>query len=248
MLEILYEDKDVIVAVKPAGMESQSSRSFEPDMVSEIRGHIRDVSPAGGEPYVGVVHRLDKPVSGIMVYARNRAAAAALSAQAGGTGMKKTYRAVVCGIPGEPQGRFVDYLRKIPGKNMSETAAGGTKDARRAELFYRVLDSIRPGREEGDAPLTLVEIGLVTGRHHQIRVQFAAHGLPLWGDRRYNPAFAAASGGGRPQEAQRYSSLALCACGLSFEHPSAGRRMDFSVEPRGGAFGLFHFSGDGKHT
>ena len=114
MLKVLYEDQELLVAVKPAGMESQAARRFEPDMVSAIRNHLvmnKSCTP-GQAPYVGVIHRLDKPVGGIMVYAKNKKAAAALSKQVQEHKLQKTYRAVVCGKPVDNVGNFVDYLLK----------------------------------------------------------------------------------------------------------------------------------------
>ena len=110
MVEILYEDKDIIVVKKPAGMEAQSSSSFAPDMVSEIKKHIHNSYPMKGEPYVGVIHRLDKPVGGIMVYAKNKKAAASLSRQVQDGSVRKIYLAVVCGRTVDNVENFVDYL------------------------------------------------------------------------------------------------------------------------------------------
>lgn len=223
-LEVFYEDESLIVVRKPAGLESQAVSRFEPDMVSRIRNHI-GLSSAGGEPYVGVVHRLDKPVSGLMVYARTPKAAAALSAQIRRGQLKKTYTAVVCGKPADKAGVFVDYLLKEKGKNRSVPAGPGTPGAKRAELRYRVSGEA-DGRPEYAGPLALVEIDLRTGRHHQIRVQFASRGWPLWGDRKYNPNPC-----GR--------ELALCASGLSFRHPATGGTMTFSAAPEGEVFARF---------
>lgn len=226
MLEVLYEDKEVIVVKKPVGMESQSSSSFAPDMVSQIKKHIHSQYPQSGEPYVGVIHRLDKPVGGVMVYARTKRAAAALSEQVRSRKMRKVYKAVVCGRIVDNVDNFVDYLLKDKGKNVSKVVEKGTIGAKRAELRYWVADRI-----EEPEPLSLVEVELSTGRHHQIRVQFAGHGLPLWGDNRYNPEFA---GGKRPGE-----SLALWAWKLTFVHPSTGKAMTFETEPEGSVFGRF---------
>ena len=99
MLTVLYEDRDIIVVEKPVGMESQVSGGFAPDMVSEIKKHINRLCPTGQEPYVGVIHRLDKPVGGVMVYAKTKKAAAALSKQVQANEMHKKYNAVVCGKP-----------------------------------------------------------------------------------------------------------------------------------------------------
>lgn len=228
MVEILYEDKDIIVVKKPAGMEAQSSSSFAPDMVSEIKKHIHNLYPDKGEPYVGVIHRLDKPVGGIMVYAKNKKAAASLSRQVQDGSVRKIYLAVVCGRTVDNVENFVDYLLKDSKKNMSKIVEKGTTGAKRAELRYRVVD-----KTEAPQPLALVEVELFTGRHHQIRVQFAGHGLPLWGDRRYNPAFAAGEKG------QQGESVALYASRLSFVHPSTGRHVVFQAEPQGEIFRRF---------
>ncbi|MCI8515736.1 MAG: RluA family pseudouridine synthase [Hungatella sp.] len=228
MLEVLYEDQDVIVVKKPVGMESQSAASFVPDMVSEIKRHIHSRYPQNGEAYVGVIHRLDKPVGGVMVYAKTKKAAASLSRQVQDGRMRKMYMAVVCGRTVDNVDNFVDYLLKDGRENRSKIVEKGTNGAKRAELKYRVVD-----RREDPCPLLLVKIELLTGRHHQIRVQFAGHGLPVWGDRRYNPDFSGRSGEGRQ------GSVALYAFRLSFVHPSGGDTMTFEVRPKGEAFDLF---------
>ena len=138
------------------------------------------------------------------------------------------YLAVVCGRTVDNVENFVDYLLKDSKKNMSKIVEKGTTGAKRAELRYRVVD-----KTEAPQPLALVEVELFTGRHHQIRVQFAGHGLPLWGDRRYNPAFAAGEKG------QQGESVALYASRLSFVHPSTGRHVVFQAEPQGELFRRF---------
>lgn len=222
MLKVLYEDKDIIVTVKPAGVESQAARRFEKDMVSEIKKHevINKLYTPGKEPYVGVIHRLDKPVSGVMVYAKSKNAAAVLSKQVQEHGMEKIYEAVVCGKPVENVDKFVDYLKKVVDGNYSQVVEKGITDAKRAELSYEVIKTVKTDK----GPLTWVKIRLLTGRHHQIRVQFSHHGLPLYGDNRYNPACG-------PGE-----KLALCAVSLAFVHPISGKRLQFSIEASGGAF------------
>ena len=227
-LNILYEDKELLVAEKPEGMESQSAKSFEPDMVSEIKKHLSgsSLSPKQGGPYVGVIHRLDKPVGGVMVYAKTKMAAQALSKQVSGHEMEKIYYGVVCGQPVENSGIYVDYLRKDENSNSSTIVAPGIKDAKRAELAYQVLNV----KEEGEARYSLLEIRLKTGRHHQIRVQMAGHGTPLLGDRKYNPGFDQKDFGG---------SVALFAGSLSFFHPVTGEKLTFSLKPCGKAFERF---------
>lgn len=197
MLDILYEDKDILVVVKPAGVESQTSRRLEPDMVSEIKNYLHrkvqetkklstglspKASTAPVDPYVGVIHRLDKPVRGVMVYAKNLKAAAHLSRQVQEGKLEKIYQALVCGKPVDNVGKYVDYLLKDGKTNTSRIVDKSVAGAKRAELEYQILEK----KEQEDGTVrSLVEIHLHTGRHHQIRVQFAAHGTPLMGDTKY---------------------------------------------------------------
>ena len=254
MVPILYEDNDIIVVRKPAGLESQSSRGFAPDMVSEIRRylhHPQDIHnhPQGVStnqpPYVGVIHRLDKPVEGIMVYALNQKSAAALSAALQAGGMEKSYLAVVCGKPVDKEGMYVDYLRHYRENNTSKIVDKSDRNGRKAMLNYRVLEVIHNPLDQ-DQTLSLIDIELLTGRHHQIRVQFAEHNTPLYGDERYggglstlSTADGADSGKGRSSRQSFRPSLGLCACRLAFLHPSTGERMEFAITPSGGAFAWF---------
>lgn len=194
MLNLLYEDEEILVVWKPVGVESQSGRGFDADMVSEIQRYLSTKKPVDKhnlstkpvEPYVGVIHRLDKPVSGVMVYAKTKTAAAALSKQVVEGKMHKKYLTVLCGKPVDNVEKYVDYLLKDEKENTSRIVDMGTKGGKRAELICRTLESktVEPYGE-----LTLAEIELLTGRHHQIRVQMSGHGLPIWGDNRYNPKF-----------------------------------------------------------
>ena len=241
MLSVLYEDSDILVAVKPAGVESQSARGFAKDMVSEIRRYLTiqarnpqnihkltTLSSKGQgknqPPYVGVIHRLDKPVSGVMVYAKTKEAAAFLSKEVQAHRVTKIYHAVICGKPVDNVGNFVDKLSMNRENNYSRIVDNSDPEGKTAELSYRVIGE---NKEKG---LTLVEIHLKTGRHHQIRVQFAGHGLPLWGDAKYNPAVSMEGGKG---------PLALAAVSLSFTHPVTKEPVTFSMKPQGGAFRLF---------
>ena len=226
MLKVLYEDQDIIVVVKPAGVESQAAKKFAPDMISEIKKHmvINKLCTPGKEPYVAVIHRLDKPVSGVMVYAKTKKAAAALSEQVQNRKMDKFYEAVLCGKPVNIVDNFVDYLIKSVDGNYSQIVDKGENESKRAELSYELLKTV----ETENGVLSHVRIHLLTGRHHQIRVQFSGHGLPLYGDGRYNPMFTG-----------KRDPLALCAVSLAFDHPTTGKRMEFSMKPSGGAFRYF---------
>ena len=196
-MKILYEDSDILVVKKPAGIESQSSRGLEADMVSMIKNYLYRSQRQGKEPYVGVIHRLDKPVGGILVYAKTPKAAKDLSSQIQEGKMEKKYMAVVCGKPEQEQGNYIDYLLKDGKTNTSRIVPEKTQGAKRAELFYEI---IKQG-QKNEMDLFLISILLKTGRHHQIRVQFAGHGTPLFGDRKY---------GGEGRE------LALFACQYLF--------------------------------
>ena len=176
MLDILYEDKDILVVVKPAGVESQTSRRLEPDMVSEIKNYLHrkvqetkklstglspKASTAPVDPYVGVIPRLDKPVRGVMVYAKNLKAAAHLSRQVQEGKLEKIYQALVCGKPVDNVGKYVDYLLKDGKTNTSRIVDKSVAGAKRAELEYQILEK----KEQEDGTVrSLVEIHLHTGR------------------------------------------------------------------------------------
>lgn len=213
-LNTLYEDDELLVIKKDAGTPVQAGKMRIMDLEGIIKRELYMRDPKGGEPYLGIVHRLDQPVEGVMVFAKNQKAAAALSKQVTDGTMKKHYLALVCGKPSEKEGTLVDYIQKDGRSNTSKVVPKGTKDAKRSELNYKVLKE----NEE----TALLEIELLTGRHHQIRVQMANAGWPLYGDTKYNPAFAETTG---------YVQTALCAYKLSFVHPRTGKRMEFSIEP-----------------
>ena len=234
MIHILYEDREMIVVWKPVGVEAQESRGLGMDMVSEIRRHIHSLSPTRGIPYVGVIHRLDKPVSGVLVYAKTKKAAASLSKQVAQGKMQKKYLAVLCGKAVDNVDNFVDYLLKDERGNVSRIVDKGINGAKQARLSYGILEEQETGPY---GTLSLAEIRLQTGRHHQIRVQMAGHGLPLWGDHKYNPAFAESGTVG--QRMFPRPDIALAAYQLVLYHPVTGKRMEFTAMPQGQIFREF---------
>lgn len=211
--DILYEDQDIIVCIKPAGIATQSSRIGTPDMVSILKNHIYKNSPKKAEPYLAVIHRLDQPVEGLLVFAKTPAAAARLNKQLTQYGFGKHYRAILTGTPSPTEGDLCDYLIKDGRTNSSRVCTPDTPGAKKAVLHYKVLES--------NPTCSLVDVTLETGRHHQIRVQMAHIGCPIAGDRKY--------GGAANTCAQPYRSLQLYACRLTFKHPRTGRAMDFQL-------------------
>ena len=213
-LNILFEDDHVLVVKKDAGIPVQAGKMRMMDLQGLIKNELYRRNRKGGEPYLGLIHRLDQPVEGVMVFAKTPFAAGALSEQVTDGRMKKHYLALLCGKPSDDSGKLVDYLVKDGRTNTSSVVKEQNKDAKRAELNYQVL--------KRNEETTLVEVELITGRHHQIRVQMANAGWPLYGDTKYNPQF---------QEVTEHVQTALCAYKLSFVHPKTKKVMEFCIEP-----------------
>ena len=206
-LRVLYEDNHVIVVVKEKNVLSQADNTHDIDMLTIIKKYLKEKYNKPGNVYLGLVHRLDRPVSGIMVFAKTSKAASRLSDQVRKKEIKKAYMAVVKGIIKKDEDTFVDYLLKLDNGNTIVT----TKDkGKESVLTYKVL---KRNYEKNE---TLVSINLKTGRHHQIRVQFASRGYPLCGDQRY----------GKSDKTQ----IALCAYKLEFIHPTTKQLMKFEIE------------------
>lgn len=208
MLKILHEEPDFVVCVKPAGILSE-----EPEMPALLRDVL------GGEIYC--VHRLDRSVGGVMVYARTKKAAAALSEAVTRRQVEKEYLAVCQGIPAPAAGAMEDLLFKDSGKGKAFVVRRERKGVRPARLTYETLGQA----ETPEGTASLVHVRLETGRFHQIRVQFASRKLPLRGDRRY---------GGPAGE-----NLALWSWRLTFPHPRTGETVCASCLPEGGEWERF---------
>lgn len=225
-LQVLYEDNDVFVCIKPMGVPAQGDKTRDPDMVTLVKKYLYDKGETEEEPYVGLVHRLDRPVGGVMVFARNQEAAADLSGQMLDGVFDKYYQAVLTGELEAEEGEMVDYLLRDGKTNTSSVVKRGTKGAKKAELEYEVLDVVET--EEG--VFSYVLIHLLTGRHHQIRVQCASRGVGIYGDTKYNPLF---------QRVKRiYKQIGLYSTRVEFEHPVTGEKMVFKAEPEGEAFDI----------
>lgn len=222
-VKILYEDEHIIVVVKPAGMPSQGDRSSTMDMVSYLKNYL--APSVKGIPYIGVVHRLDRPVGGVMVYAKTPKAAADLSAQIQKNRVTKKYKVVLTGTLGNQEGCLENYLLKDARTNTSKIVSKQISGAKPAKLNYKVIRT----QYIGEQLLTLAEIELITGRHHQIRVQTAGAGAGVYGDTKYNPRF---------QNQRGWFDMGLFSYSLSFAHPVTHKTMTFTYEPEGTPFSM----------
>lgn len=216
---ILYEDSCILVCYKCPGVAVQTARVGVMDMESALKNYLAKKAGTGEPPYLAVIHRLDQPVEGVMVFAKSPSAASELNKQLTQGKIQKEYQAVTCGIPGKRKGILENDLVKDGRTNTSKVVSSKVSGSKHAVLEYEVLEE-----KEGRA---LLKIQLKTGRHHQIRVQMANIGCPLVGDRKYNPEY---------QEYRGNLELALCSSRLSFRHPVTGKKMDFSIKPRGAGF------------
>ncbi|MBR6256442.1 MAG: RluA family pseudouridine synthase [Lachnospiraceae bacterium] len=215
MVDIIYEDKAVIVCHKAAGMAVQTARPGEKDMVSELKNYLSREKK--GEPYVGIVHRLDQPVEGLIVFAKDSRAAAALSKQVRqGGGMHKEYLTRVYGCMPADKGRLEDWMLKDKG-NISRIADPDTVGAQKAVLEYEKLET--SGNTE------LLKILLHSGRHHQIRLQLSAQSAPVLGDSRYGSEESVAY-----TREHGIKRLCLIARKLEFDHPVSGERKSFELD------------------
>lgn len=264
---IIYEDDQVIVCHKPAGLATQTARVGQPDVVTELKSYLarQERSRAASSvaaascgrakavysgakaaygrtkaagvgrdqaPYLGVVHRLDQPVEGLLIFAKTKLAAARLTAQLSKGTLNKRYYAVVCGNPKVSEGELVDYLAKDGEAGMARVVNGSKEaasEAKKAVLQYRVMHRISTPEA-----LAMLDIHIDTGRFHQIRVQMSHAGMPLLGDSKYGD-----------EEVQRKSiqlwvrNVALCAYKIGFEHPVTGKYMEYEIQPEGSAFSFF---------
>lgn len=220
-LDIIYEDEVMLVCYKKAGLAVQSARVGMKDMESMVRTYL--VQKSGRRDcYMAVIHRLDQPVEGLVIFAKTKQAAAHLSEQIQKHTADKYYLAVVEGAFSVKEGMLVDYLRKNAGTNASEVVDSSHKEGKESRLEYRGLQK---GKEH-----QLAEIHLLTGRHHQIRVQLSHNGHPIVGDTKYNPHY---------QNTKERVFPALCAYKLAIDHPVTGERLEFKVKPQGKAFEEF---------
>ena len=215
-LKVIYEDNHIIVVEKVPNIPSQADKTGDVDMLSLVKDYIKEKYNKPGNVYLGLVHRLDRPVGGIMIFAKTSKAASRLSNEVREKVFKKKYLAVVDGKIEEEKGTLEDYLYKDQRNNISKVVNKDKKNAKFAKLDYEVL------KYNKIKDLSLVKINLHTGRHHQIRVQLSNLGHSIFGDQKYG-------------KRGRGKQIALWAYELTIKHPITKEEMTFKdlPEPKG---------------
>jgi len=211
-LNVIYEDNHIIVVEKMVNIPSQGDKTGDIDMLTIIKDYLKEKYQKPGNVYLGLIHRLDRPVGGVMVFAKTSKAAARLSEQVRNKEFQKEYLVVVNGRPEKDKGILEDFLLKNERANMSKVVPEGTKNAKLASLEYEVL------KYNEEINLSAIRVKLHTGRHHQIRVQFSSRDNSIYGDQKY---------GGRGHGKQ----IALWAYRLTILHPITKEEMTFQVLP-----------------
>ena len=211
-LNVVYEDNHIIVVMKPQNVPSQQDETRDMDMLTAVKEYIKVKANKPGNVYVGLVHRLDRPTGGVMVFAKTSKAAERLCEQIKTGEFEKEYLCITCGVPKEKDGRLVHYLKKDEKNNIVNVVGMATEGAKKAILNYEVKEVVNG--------YALCKINLETGRSHQIRVQMASIGCPLYGDQKY---------GGKKETFSR--PLALWAVKLTITHPTEKDRRTFIMYP-----------------
>ena len=236
MIDIVYEDEFIIACIKPYGVPSQADKTYGVDMITMVKEYLYEKSGSDEEPYVAVINRLDRPVAGIILFAKDESTAAKLSDMVQDREIQKFYQVVVQGYMEDAEGDLSDYLLHDKKKNITQVVAKGTKGAKYAELHYEVLDEL----DTDEGPISYLLVELKTGRHHQIRCQMAANGTPIWGDNKYNPGSKGAKGGPSPakgaKKTKEQKEIGLYSTKMVFNHPVTGEEVFLHREPEGKAF------------
>ena len=216
-MDILFEDEYMLAAVKPQGMPSQADKTGDPDLLSELEDYAK-------QP-LGLLHRLDRPVGGVILFAKDKKAEAILAKDMQEKKLNKRYLTVLCGKLPANEGTLEDYLLKNARTNLSEVVSKDRKGAKKAILHYRKIAE----KETDIGILTLTEIKLDTGRHHQIRVQTSHAGFPIWGDKKYHKNFPV----------RGKTEIALWSYKLEGIHPKTKQTFSFTAKPEKEPFSLF---------
>jgi 23S rRNA pseudouridine1911/1915/1917 synthase len=211
-MKVIYEDNHLIIVNKSPGEIVQGDKTGDKPLSEMLKEYVREKYKKPGEVFLGVIHRLDRPVSGIVVFARTSKALARMNTLISSREVQKTYWAIVKGAPAEPHGHLINYLWKNETQNKSYIVPETHKGALRAELEYTLLAK---GKD-----YSLLEVNLMTGRHHQIRVQLSAIGLIIKGDLKYGS-----------QRSNPDGSIHLHARRIAFLHPVKQTPMTIEAQP-----------------
>lgn len=234
-LNVIYEDKDILVCFKPAGIATQTAKLSDQDMVSQIKNDLAQ-KEGTKNPYVGIIHRLDQPVSGLLVFAKNPKAAASLSKQIQDGNANKDYIAMCFGVLEEKSGELTHYImkdsmtklakvleEKIFLEKQAENAPASGKEE--SNFYKKAILSYEVEKELEDS--SIIKVHLQTGRFHQIRAQFSHIGHPLLGDAKYQTAVSR-----ELSMKKRINKIALCANHLTLQHPTTGKVMEFVLDKK----------------
>ena len=212
MINIVYEDNHLLIVEKPINIPVQADSSKDKDLLTLLKEYIKEKYNKPGDVYLGLVHRLDRPVGGVMVFARTSKAASRLSNELRKQQIYRKYKAIIRGTLPNKQGELVDYLYKDRKKNLVSVVSSKNKDGKKAILEYKVLSK--------KDNLSMLEVELKTGRSHQIRVQLANQGTPLYGDQKYG------------EHVNKHGQqIALWASSLSVKHPTKDEMITVESEP-----------------
>ena len=211
-INVLYEDNHLLIVEKPVNIAVQEDASKDMDLLNMLKSYIKEKYNKPGDVYLGLVHRLDRPVGGVMVFARTSKAASRLSNELRKQQIYRKYKAIIRGTLPNKQGELVDYLYKDRKKNLVSVVSSKNKDGKKAILEYKVLSK--------KDNLSMLEVELKTGRSHQIRVQLANQGTPLYGDQKYG------------EDVNKHGQqIALWASSLSVKHPTKDEMITVESEP-----------------
>jgi len=205
-IEVLYEDNHLIAVFKPAGVLTQGDKTGDINLLDEVKKYLKEKYKKPGNVFLGLLHRLDRPVFGIILFAKTSKGASRLSEQFRNHQIEKIYHAIVLGKPGKNKGMLTDYLKKDQKNKKTEVG----EDGKPAKLFYEVIFS--------NNKYSLLKVKIETGRFHQIRAQLAKAGFPILGDVKYGA-----------QSPLKERDIALCSTSLSFQTATTGEKKEISI-------------------
>lgn len=212
MIDVIYEDNQIIVVVKPQNIPTQEDKTGDKDMLTMVKEYVKEKYNKPGNVFIGLVHRLDRPTGGVMVFARNSKSADRLCEQIRDKTFEKTYFTVVKGTPKQKKQELTDFIKKDLRENKASIVPMSVEGAKKSVLTYELLDT----KED----FSLLKVNIETGRSHQIRLQLSNINLPIYGDAKYGKVDGKAT-----------TNLALWAGKISFKHPTEDKIMTFKVFP-----------------